>query len=226
MNNPYAPPTDLDNRDRKLHLETTVRASGRSMKVGMLCGAVAGAIFEAEMRGRWLDGSLALNMAGPGMIFGLGIAHATHRAVANVKRLMLVIFPLFALASFFMFGFMFGLTINLPPVTYLSHWVNMSLVSVPGVLILAIGSWLLARPRSYRRFAAALIAFCLIVGGARVLVEIMLAQNSDVVPVFFSAMFISQTVMFALTGWMLGDSDLRQPLAEKSGVAALRAGQS
>jgi hypothetical protein len=202
MSNPYAPPPPIEADERKFQIRESVAAAGKSMKVGLLCSLLSGCLLEFGME--WIPVSLTGQLALPGLVLGIGVAFAAHRAMPQARKWMLLIFPLFALLSFACMGTMYYVGAEGHRQPSLRLWRDLVVATFPAVLILALGCLLIARPRSYRRFVLFVIATNLLVGGAPVLAELALSQVRDV-PVFFMIMFVVQILIFAMIGWIFGD---------------------
>ena len=204
MTNPYAPPPTIDTESRKFRLEASVRSARGFASIGLMCGLASGVLFELIIR-RMPFVTLGQAMLGPGLILGCGMYYATRRNVPHARKRMPWLFPLFAMASFGLIGMMYAVALNNFEMAF-GQWVFLCQCSVPGIVVLVLGCLLVARPRSYFRFALFAIITLAIVGVAPMFVQSFVNLPNRVwLPVFLIPMFVTQAMVFAMIGWIFGD---------------------
>ena len=200
MTNPYAPPPIMTREDRKFRLESSVRSSTSFIKVGLVCAFISGAVLEITVANfPFIESAWALVL--PGFVLGVGIFYATKENVPDARRVGLILFPIIALSSFALLGVMYDTRLRM---SFASSYQEYCVASFPGVLLLSIGCLLLARPRSYSRFAAFVVVTTMICGaGAQVAFS-----SSPFFAVGFRYLLImlfAQATMFGMVGWIFGD---------------------
>lgn len=212
MTNPYAPPPIVTREDRKFRLESSVRSSTSFIKVGLVCASISGAILEITVaKFPFIESAWALVL--PGLVLGIGIFYATKENVPDARRVGLILFPFIALSSFALLGVMYDSRLRMP---FASAYQEYCVASFPGVVLLSIGCLLIARPRSYSRFAAFLIVSTMICGaGAEVAFS-----SSPIFAVAFRYLLImlfAQAIMFGMVGWIFGDA-ISKPIDQPSSI--------
>jgi hypothetical protein len=212
MTNPYAPPPIVTREDRNFQLESTFRSSTSFIKVGLVCALISGAILEITVANiPFIESLWALVL--PGFVMGIGIFYATRENVPHARRLGLILFPFIAVSSFALLGVMYDSKIR---VTFASSYQEYCLASLPGVLLLASGCLLIARPRSYSRFAAFVVVVTMVCGfGA------YLAFNPSLFSVvvfrYLLIMLFAQAIMFGMVGWIFGDT-ISKPVVQSASL--------
>ena len=201
MTNPYAPPPIVSREDRKFRLESSVRSSTSFIKVGLVCAFLSGAILEVTVANfPFVESAWALAL--PGLVLGIGIFYSTRENVPDARRVGLILFPFMALSSFALLGVMYDSRLQ---ISFASTYQGYCVASFPGVLLLSIGCLLIARPRSYSRFAAFVIVTTMICGaGAQTAFSTspLFAVNFR----YLVIMLFAQSIMFGMVGWIFGDA--------------------
>lgn len=205
--NPYLVSAELESFD----LRSSVFVSFQFVCVGAIFAAVGGYAVE-----RLLQTSSGMRMATPGLVFGLGVVVAACLFVPAARKPAVVLLPVICLLGFITIGVMYDTVRNsvvacgTSGAGLLQGWALLALASLPGVVVMAFGCRLIARPRSLVRFAMFVVVTSGLAGLSPMLTSIRPGPLADL-PVFFLTMFVSQLLMFAMLGWILGDSEPIEP---------------
>lgn len=200
--NPYRTPPDV----------SVERFEVRS-SLGMAVRFAGVGFFFALLSGLWLEiyvsPSSAFSMAVPGMGFGLGLSTAILLFRPQKKIPAVFLAPVIGVVGFAIIGFMYDNNAALVAgfgrslAGYLKGWFVLGVASLPGVLSLSLVCALCGRPRSQARLMLFLVVTAALAGAAP-----LITANVTATGRFFATMVTAQLIMFAATGWIVGDSKL------------------
>ncbi|MFK7818056.1 MAG: hypothetical protein AB8G99_05025 [Planctomycetaceae bacterium] len=190
--------------DRQLDLRSSLDTAMWFGVVGIICGAIGGFLLESDARGAVTTASVLI---GPGLVFGAGMAFALWRFVPNTRAMGRWLFPPIALLGFGLIGLLFDYASfkwsAQQPLWKL--WAILSVHAIPGVVLLMLGSLVVAKPKFWVRLIGVGVVVTLITGACPLLTNISPGVYRPG-PRFFVAMFLAQLSMFLLFGWVFGDT--------------------
>ena len=205
MVNPYRSPFDVD--EDAFDVRASMGVAGRFVAVGIFFAALSGYLLQ-----EYLQVSSALSMGTPGLVFGVGILFAAGVFIPQCRKPALALVPFVCFAGFVLIGAMYDMArpwvagFGTKLTGLVMGWGVLMVSSLPGVLVLALGCRLIGRPRSKSRFAFFVFVTAGLAGAAPVITSSW-PGPLGFVSLFFVTMFVSQVLMFAMLGWILGDSE-------------------
>jgi hypothetical protein len=201
MTNPYAPPRIVSREETKFRVRSSVKSSTSFVKVGLVCAFISGVILEVTVAKDPFIDSISASLL-PGLVLGLGVFYATWKNVPHARPVGLAVFPLMAIGAFALLGMCFD---SRPRFGSVWPALDFCAASFPGVVLMALGCLLIARPRSYSRFVTFLVVITMITG-----VAAQCAFNPPQwlanFPRYLLVMMFAQATMFGMIGWIFGDA--------------------